>query len=400
MATMGTRISRGTKAMPLFRRVLLFFVLVSPIILGTCTSGTPVVNSLWTQPTVSTATWSAVGAVGFTPGATGTNIVSLAPDGTPFVEFTDWNVPGGWASVEKYQNGFWSFVGTEGFSLGTISESAFDFDANGVPYVAYQDTPSTRLVVAFYDGSSWVSPPGPQSLIGTGSASSISLVIDNQGRPCVAFSDGTVSGGVTVIRWNTTTVSWDTLGSAGFSGIGASSTSIAKDAAGNLYVAYVDGSAGNNLSVVKFDGSVWNYVGSRGFSPSSVGSPSLRIGPDGIPYVAFMDAALNEAVTVMKYVGGTWTVVGKRGFSAGWAWGPSLVVNTGDVLYVGYQDTINGNSAVVQKFTGTDWTSVGSSTGVSAGDIQSPSMAVDSSGALYIGYRDNANSSHFTVLRY
>src|SRR5690606_5774698 len=139
-------------------------------------------------------------------------------------------------------------------------------DATGRPWVAYKRTnrPGQNdyqcVVYKLNDAySGWDLVGGTKASEGTSSstkADSIQLTIDNSGTPYVFYSDYSNSrnGKGTVRRYNGS--NWETVGSAGFTTGAISMSSIAVDRLTNdIYIAYADKGAGDNLYVKKWTGS-------------------------------------------------------------------------------------------------------------------------------------------------
>ena len=230
-----------------------------------------------------------------------------------------------------------------------------------------------------------------------GTVALTSLALDQNGTPYVAFADGTNGNKVTVMRYDGST--WVAVGSPGFSAGQENYISLALDQSGTPYVAYMDVANSSKATVMKYNGSAWVAVGSPGFSADIAGYTSLALDGSGTPYVAYEDYSLGGKATVMKYNGSAWVAVGSAGFSAGDASFTSLALNSSGTPYVAYRDFANSNKATVMRYDGSAWVAVGS-TGFSAGVASFTSLALDGNGVPYVAYRDLANSSKATVMRY
>jgi len=128
------------------------------------------------------------------------------------------------------------------------------------------------------------------------------------------FSEYGNSDKATVMKYDGS--SWVNVGSAGFSAGGAGYISLAIDSNNTPYVAYQDNGNGDKATVMKYTGSGatgWEYVGSAGFSTGTADFISFAIAPNNTPYIAFLDGS-NDKGTVMKYNGGGWVNVGSAGF--------------------------------------------------------------------------------------
>ena len=100
--------------------------------------------------------------------------------------------------------------------------------------------------------------------------------------------------------WEGWLPSWVAVGKVGFSAGIAQDLSIAIDGNGTPYVAYMDKANGFKATVKKYNGSNWITVGTVGFSAADASNTSIAIDGNGIPYVAYMDNGNSHKATVMK----------------------------------------------------------------------------------------------------
>ena len=104
--------------------------------------------------------WQQVGSAGFSTGGVGFQSLSIAPDGTPYLAYRDGGNSNK-ATVMRYNAAAttpaWELVGSAGFSAGIAYSQSLSFAPDGTPYVAYTDysvglkstvTPYVRLLVA------------------------------------------------------------------------------------------------------------------------------------------------------------------------------------------------------------------------------------------------------------
>ncbi|MEN6490285.1 MAG: hypothetical protein ABFD66_15635, partial [Smithella sp.] len=138
-------------------------------------------------------------------------------------------------------SGTWTTVGSAGFSTGVAANPSMALDSSGAPYVAYIDSSnSLKATVMKYNSvtSQWETVG---SAFSAAKSSYTSIVLDSSGTPYVAYQDGGNSNKATVMKYNSVTSKWETVGTAGFSAGRASYPSIALDSSGTPYVAYMDG---------------------------------------------------------------------------------------------------------------------------------------------------------------
>jgi len=353
-----------------------------------------VANSTKSSLEVKFIEWVYVGTQGFSADRANNTSLAYAPDGTPYVLFTDW-ANSMKATVMKYDGASWVNVGTPGFTTGTAG-GKIAFGPDGLPYVAYQDGGnSKKATVMKYNGSAWVT-------VGTagfsaGEVQYVSLDIATDGTLYVAYKDVLNSYKATVMKYNGS--AWVGVGIAGFSAGQAYYTSLALGADGNPYVAYQDASSSNKATVMKYDGSAWAAVGTAGFTGSTADYTSLAIASDGTPYIAYEDFANGTKASVMKFDGANWDYVGSPGFSTGYINANSLVFAPDGSLYFAFKDNGTNNKARVMKFNGTDWEDVGNPAFSESG-IDHISLAFDADGNPIVAFSDESNGGKASVMKY
>jgi hypothetical protein len=369
--------------------------------IASCNNASATGGSIWGS-SASAAKWSIVGNPGFS--ASNVNYTSIAVDptsGIPYVAFED-GAFGAHTTVMKLANGAWTYVGTPGFSTHSTQFINIAFDSNGTPYVAHWDTFTFQVEVMVYTGTGatgWQLLGGP---VFTGTIWEVVFAINKNNTPYIAFRDN--SNTLYVMNY---TGAW---GAVGASVSNASNISLAFDGQGQPWVAFADGSAGNNATVMSFNMSVWTLVGPAHGSASTgaVAWTSLAIdsrSSSPIPYLAVMDTGWAGLTTVKKYLAGsgTWVNVGNPGFSAAQPFSGSLVLSAGGILYVAYQDgptppPAGTGGATVMMYSGTTWSPVGTPQ-FSPTYVQSTSLALDPLGAPYIAFMDGLGQKT-TVMAY
>ena len=353
------------------------------------------------------ALWQNVGPVGISQWRAG--YISLAIDGSniPFVAYTD-DANGDKATLQEFNpaNNAWEAVGSAGFSVGPAYYISLALDGGGIPYVAFHDYSRSRkaTVMKYNAGTdSW-------DLVGTrgfsaGEARYVSLALDTNAIPYVAYQDDPNGDEATVMKYNAGTDSWDVVGAAGFSAGRAEYLSIALDGSDTPYVAYRDFDSANNATVMMYNTGTgnWDVVGAAGFASGSVNYTSLALDGSDTPYVAYQDGGNLGRATVMKYNSGTntWEPLGAAGFSAGSISYTSLEFDNGDNPYVAYRDGGNANKATLMKYNSaaSAWENVGSA-GFSTGIASYVSLGLDGNNMPYVAYRDGGNSDKATLMKY
>src|SRR5262249_15250131 len=112
--------------------------------------------------------------------------------------------------------------------ISLVSNSA------GNLYVAYRDGGSGKAVVSAYSAGSWNTLGG--GAMSPGGASLTSMAIGRDDTPYIAFRDATASNMASVYRYVGGV--WKLAGTAGVSGIGVQTVTLASDSAGNIYLCY------------------------------------------------------------------------------------------------------------------------------------------------------------------
>jgi len=341
-----------------------------------------------------TKVWQFVGSPNISVGTVGDIGIAASPGGVLCVVYQDWGP--GKATAMQFVGGSWTTMGSAGFSANGISTPSVAYSSAGVPYVVYQDSSSLAANAMQFNGTSWVQVG--LSGFSSGSASMTSLAIDpTTGVPYAAYSDGgaSPSGATTVMKY---TGNWALVPAAGrgFSGGGASYTSIAIDNTGRPYVGYSDANQGNSATVMMFNGVSWATVGSAGFA-GTVAYVSLAINPvTQSPWVAFYDASAGGKITAMKYNGTNWVTVGSAGFSAGTVSGVCLKFDSNGNAFAAFIDAGIGGKAIAYQFNGTSWTSLGGA-GFSPGAVDELTMAIGPNNVPYCAFRD-ASSFYASVM--
>lgn len=258
--------------------------------------------------------WVTVGNPGFTLQDAEQPKIVVDKDGTPYVAYVgidSSSVAYGLVTVMKYNGTNWVTVGSPGFSNGVAAFTSIAIDAHGVPFVAYDDGANgSKATVMKYNGSSWVNVGSAG--FSAGNAGKVDIAIAKDGTPYVVYEDrglylGTIflDGRASVMKYNGS--SWVNVGTPGFSaGDHIDYPSIAIDTNGTQYVVYEDVPTPTSdyapATSMKYDGSTWVTVGNAGFSVEGVTSTSMAIDGSGALYVVYARQEVSSGhATVMKY---------------------------------------------------------------------------------------------------
>ncbi len=269
--------------------------------------------------------------------------LATAPDGTPYVAWSEeifGPASGGFEIyIRVWDGSSWAEVGTGSASGGGISNTpaisrdpSLAIAPNGVPYVAWSDYNSTggnkEIYIRTWNGSSWAEVGAGSASGGgisntPGNSNNPSLAIASDGTPYVAWSDYDLFTGNTLIylrAWNGN--SWAEVGQGSASGGGISNNSgyshsynpsLAIGPGGSPYVAwwYYPLSELPEIYVRAWNGSSWAEVGAGSANGGGISNyqgmseyPSLAIAPDGTPYVAWkhLDFNSDDEIFVRRHI--------------------------------------------------------------------------------------------------
>jgi hypothetical protein len=393
--------------------IALLALACSMFLLNGCTSSTDTTTTTSTSTTASTAssstttttaggsaTWQAVGALGFA-GTTETTDVVIGTNsvGSPYVAFsnTDYST-NPMPMVMKHTSGNWNYVGAKGFGLTdgylyTFRTLSFMMYGD-TPYIAFRGGTGPSIEATYFDGSNWVNT----GLVMATDALYPAIFADSSGTYCV------YQNAAFPYQANCKTYSsgWSSLGAADFSD-GDSRYFSLSVYSGVPYLAFVD-YANSGISVMKYQGGNWTYVGGKaGVSTSTTAWPSLFVDQSsGTPYVAYLDGG---KVYVKQFSGSSWSQVGSGAVSVASAGYPSLYVASG-TPYVAFKDSNAGDKATVMQYTSGTWSVVGiagfSDDAMAGGSERTLSLTVSPQGIPYVAVirGEAAQVSRLSVYKY
>ena len=310
--------------------------------------------------------------------------ISIAPNGTPYVAWEEWGIKRE-IYVRAWNGSNWAEIGTGSASGGGISNTSDSswnpsvaIAPNGTPYVVWSDSSdgNPEIYVRAWNGSIWTE-------VGAGSASgggisntpgeSIfpSISVAPNGIPYVVWQEffyDAVYGFINEIyvrAWNGS--SWMEVGIGSASGGGISNHSgfsmhpdITISPKGTPYIAWSDGSTMNfQIYIRAWNGSSWAEVGTGSASGGGISNdagnssaPSVAISPDNMPYVAWENYHDNgdAEIYIKSWDGSNWVEVGTGSASnggisnnTGESKRPFLAIAPDSTLYVVWQDESNGD---------------------------------------------------------
>jgi hypothetical protein len=266
----------------------------------------------------STQQWNMVGDIALSNGIAQYTSIAISPNGVPYITFADQGNDGK-AKVMAYDKSVnhWRVVGNAGISVGSSQYNNIATTPDGKVEIVFKDAGSSNKATALYFDNishSWKPLSSNLALISEGEANHISLTLNKDGLPYVAYSDNsTKSKQITVTGY--TPPSWHYVGQKDIPGSAvAKMLAVAPD--NTPYIVFNDTSNGNKVTVMSYNTNMnqWEYVGSKGISPGNGVFPNITIGVDGTVYIAFDDVTNNYKTTVMSYnkSSNQWSIVGQR----------------------------------------------------------------------------------------
>jgi hypothetical protein len=196
--------------------------------------------------------WIQVGQAAFSDGPVNFLSLDVSPRGVAYVAFYDENLNGR-ATVMRCapETQTWEKVGLAGFTEIKTGETTIRIAADETPYLAFidgsvEDKPAR--VMRFRE-SVW--QPFISERASPGAAYQIDLFFDSQNQALLAFSDAQNAAGITVMSANEIKGRWNVLGAAGTSAGRAVAISLALDNQDRPWVAFAEGQA-SKLSVMRW----------------------------------------------------------------------------------------------------------------------------------------------------
>jgi gliding motility-associated-like protein len=291
-------------------------------------------------------------------------------------------------------NAVWTRFGPGAFSGGAVVKTQMAIGPDGTPYVVYRnftaDITVSSIGVKKFNGSAWVNL-GTDPVSSTINMYNPSLAVDNSGAVYLAFLDfddaNDSNNKVTVMKYNTVTSAWETVGTRRFSGQTSLNAVInmAIDGNGVPYIAY--SSATSEAVVMKYTAGTWQLVGAEGFAVIYNDELSIAIDANNVVYTGMIDDAVGGEASVMRYNGTAWEYVGGAGLSDNYVENvPRISFDNANIPFVLFYD--GSSELMVRRFTGAAWQNVGTSTVYSGYLASSLDMEVDRFARPYVIYID------------
>ena len=201
--------------------------------------------------------------------------------------------------LNRYKNGNWETMGSY-ITAGGGSWARLALDSKGAPYVSWVDFfAGNKMYVSKLVGENWVIVGGdiPVSEENFISKNSQDLAIDANGNIYLAY---VVKGTDQLAVYRHNGADWEMLGDNVADGT-VKGIDVAVDSENNFYVAYADGSFGDKVSVMKYNGTEWSYVGQRAFTESSTDTYMAMTLHNESPCVVYTDIAMGSKASAKYY---------------------------------------------------------------------------------------------------
>ena len=257
---------------------------------------------------------------------------------------------------------------------------------------------------------------GNEQAISSVSSSYTSIAVVKDGSnfiPHVVFTES----GIPKVKKRLTDGTWEQVGAN--LATSASYTRIYANSIGDLYVTYIDLSAGSKLAVKKYDtaNGTWNplnpedsstlYVSTgnaNGMSTvSQYGSTqrcSMAFDSFNVPYIAFSEAGM--APYVKKFNETVWETVGTGAASTDFAAAIGLAIDSSDKPWLVYSKLAAANSSTgtmtLLNFNGSSWNLV-TNNPVTAG-VRHTNIAIRDNNNICIAYFNTGSSNRATAILY
>lgn len=304
--------------------------------------------------------WVNVGSMAISPDAAPYIDFKIDPNDIPYVAYID-AADSYKAYVKKYVNGSWQLVGSSFSQAKTSGQNvlvSLCFAPNGTPYVIYTDqvNGSYTSVVKLYNGTTWVAVGGAISA----SAIMQKMIMAPDGTPYVAFIDNSMLSVKKYLGG-----AWVTVGNANITTC-LSNPQIAIATDGTLYSSCENGHLnGGNLEFMnylfKLVNGTWQSMPSPGLPYNLHLSSTLNVAPDNTPYISFNDATTNYSAVIKGFNGTSWVNLPVTGLAAGYAPAGAPIFTSDGTIYMPFDSTkvtISSNRHV-KKYKSGVWTDVG-----------------------------------------
>lgn len=286
--------------------------------------------------------WKTVGKEGFSARKAKNTSIAFDKNNTPYVVYIE--EPSKQIVVSKLVKGKWTTIGS---FAGFGDDVSLAIDSKGTPYIAYTYSSKNILcgmnlngiIVSKYVKGMWKPEFNIGSLLKHNHYSEPSIALDDKDNAYVAFNNN----GINVMkasgfRWNNFNLAYKPKKA------NVKHVSLVIDNKGKPIVAF-QGDKGKAIVSRSGKNEYWEV------SKDKAEYISLALDKDGTPYITFVDKKDGSKAVVKKFEDGKWTTIGDSGLSKAKAKYTSMAVDSNGNLYVVYQDDANKKKATVSTYT-------------------------------------------------
>jgi hypothetical protein len=330
--------------------------------------------------------------------------VEIGSDGIPVVSWYETNGDGGYLLyVRKLSGSAWVPFDTNGFEINNYSWSNLEsmslaLDSNNYPVVAWSEENeyevpvgssnyirSLDISVKRFDGTDWVNvgTGEPLDVVDTDEATSVSLDLDSNNNPVIAWSEQAIY----VKQWNGS--SWTQHGPFGTASFDLSLTTRQVAGADVTLLAW---SEDNSLETRRLEGSTWTQLTRlQRYVQSS--DDFLAIDASGQPVIGINHFISEDdyVLSVFGYVKQKWQPLGASLGNP--AYSPSLALQADDTPVVSFvQDDGSGSKIFVRQWDSSAerwWFPVDSALDEDALPDSKPSLALNEFGRPVVVFWEN-----------
>lgn len=301
--------------------------------------------------------------------------------GNPVIAWEENNYSISYIYLKQWNGTAWEELGASATGNGISVVSVYSFislaiDKNGNPVVAWEDkssTPKREIYLKRWNGSAW------EELGGSASNGGISNNNGSDSRPSIAINDS-----------NYPVVAWDNYPADSYE-------------YSSIYIKEWNGSAWVEIS----SGSATGYGISNGLD-NYASFPDLKIDDAGIINIVWQNSSVQDKIFAKQYSGLSWNDIGCSFASgdgvnstSGDAIRASLTIDGSNNPIVAWRNDVSGNWEVyIRKWNGSSWVDIcpgsASEGGISrnSGDSGGASVAINSSGNPVVAWNDDTSGNY------
>ena len=317
--------------------------------------------------------------------------MAVSPDGKTYVLAYNASTKNIELRVAPTTNTSWSLVGIVPTVTNTTSQPVMEITKAGEIVIFVRDEGNGKVGKVYHSFGGAITQIG--SNLSTGPVTDLAIAFSSTNEIFVSFTDVSLSNVAVVKRW--TGSIWSDIGTGG--GV-ASGTSIAHfnsliiDKANTPVIAYQDGSAGNKITVRKYNGSSWVILTTLG--SGSTTNSKLKCANNGDYFLGYTEGSNS---IVQTYNGSVWSLLGSPVSGLLTSSGIfDMELDPADVPFIIGAENV-GSYIVAYKYNNeATWMQVPSGF-INAANSTNTAISFDVKGAPYFSYVDIATNNSINV---